>query len=57
MAQLEGRVALVTGGGRGLGAATALALAEAGANVAVLGRTEAPLAEVAERVRASASGR
>ncbi|HEY7831923.1 MAG TPA: SDR family NAD(P)-dependent oxidoreductase [Ktedonobacterales bacterium] len=52
MGELDGRVALVTGGGRGLGAATALALAEAGADVAVVGRTEAPLAEVAERVRA-----
>lgn len=53
MSELDGRVALVTGGGRGLGAATALALAKAGADVAVLGRTEAPLADVAERARAS----
>ena len=35
---LEGRVALVTGAARGIGAATALALAEAGARVAALDR-------------------
>ena len=52
MDELDGRVALVTGGGRGLGAATALALAEAGADIAVLGRSEAPLAAIAEQVRA-----
>ena len=32
---LKGKIALVTGSSRGLGAAIALALAEAGANVAV----------------------
>jgi NAD(P)-dependent dehydrogenase (short-subunit alcohol dehydrogenase family) len=49
---LEGKVALVTGGGRGLGRALALALANAGAAVCVAGRSPEPLAEVAEAIRA-----
>lgn len=47
----DGRpVALVTGAGSGIGAATAAALATAGWDVGLLGRREAPLAETAERV-------
>jgi 3-oxoacyl-[acyl-carrier protein] reductase len=49
---LARRVALVTGGGRGIGAAVAHALADAGAAVFVVARTEPEVAEVAERIRA-----
>ena len=48
---LEGKVALVTGGGRGIGKAIALALAEQGADVALCGRTEETLAQTAEELR------
>ena len=44
---LSGRRALVTGGSRGLGLATARAFTEAGARVALVGRDEAALAEAA----------
>jgi NAD(P)-dependent dehydrogenase (short-subunit alcohol dehydrogenase family) len=50
MGELDGRVALVTGGGRGLGAAAALALAEAGADVAVLGRNSETLDAVGQAI-------
>src|ERR1043166_873898 len=45
MAILDGRHALVTGGGRGIGRAIAASLSGAGAAVTVLGRQEAPLKE------------
>ncbi len=38
--RLDGRVALVTGGTQGLGQASAIALAEAGADVVILGRSD-----------------
>src|SRR4051812_47912702 len=44
---LRGQVAVVTGGGRGLGGAFATALAQSGAAVAILARSADQLAEVA----------
>ena len=49
--KFEGKVALVTGGGRGIGAATAQLLAAGGAKVAVSDMDEAPAAEVAGPIR------
>ncbi len=51
--RLEGRTALVTGAGRGLGADTAIALAAAGAEVVLLSRSGAELAAVARRIAES----
>jgi 3-oxoacyl-[acyl-carrier protein] reductase len=47
---LEGRVAVVTGAGRGIGAATALMLARAGASVALLDRDAAGVTHTAEQI-------
>lgn len=46
------RVAVITGAGRGIGAASAVALAEAGADVVISARSEDQLREVAEQVEA-----
>ena len=51
-ARLDGQVAVVTGGGRGIGRATAMRLAEAGARVMVTARTESEIKETAKRIRA-----
>jgi 3-oxoacyl-[acyl-carrier protein] reductase len=50
---LAGRVALVTGASQGIGRACALALAEAGAAIALAARNEAKLAEVAAEIVAA----
>jgi len=47
------QVAIVTGSGRGIGAATSVALAEAGADVVLAARTEEQLREVAKKVEAA----
>lgn len=50
---LEGRVAIVTGGSRGIGRSIAVALAEHGADVAIAARKPAALAEASAAVRAT----
>lgn len=49
---LPGKAAIVTGAGRGIGAATAVALAEAGADVVISARSAGQLGEVAAKVEA-----
>ena len=49
--RVDGKVAIVTGAGRGIGAASALALAEAGADVAITSRSVDQLEEIATAIR------
>ena len=51
--RIDGQAAIVTGAGRGIGAATAVALAQAGADVVLSSRTPEQLEDVAAQVEAA----
>jgi NAD(P)-dependent dehydrogenase (short-subunit alcohol dehydrogenase family) len=55
-AALAGRIALVTGASRGIGAATALRLGQAGAHVVAVARTVGGLEELDDAIRAAGGG-
>ena len=48
--EIKNKTALVTGAGKGLGKASAIALAEAGANLIILSRTKSDLAKVEKKI-------
>lgn len=50
---LQGRVALVTGGGRGIGAAIATIMAQSGARVVIANRTGSAAEEIVQKIRAA----
>lgn len=52
-ARLHNKIAFITGGGSGIGAATAERFAQEGARVVICGRRQAPLDEVVGRIRAA----
>ncbi|SOC42309.1 3-ketoacyl-ACP reductase [Salinicoccus kekensis] len=51
MQKIEGKVALITGAGRGIGRATAIAFAKEGVHVGLVGRTPENLERVAEELQ------
>jgi len=51
--KIDGQVAIVTGAGRGIGAGSALALAECGADIVLAARTQTQLDEVAAQIEAT----
>ena len=50
--RIDGQVAIVTGSGRGIGAASAIALAEVGADVVIASRTQSDLDGVKAQIEA-----
>lgn len=54
---LDGQAAIVTGASKGIGRETALALAEAGADVALAARSEDELEDLANTIRSDHDGR
>ena len=48
---LKNKTAIVTGAGKGLGRACAIALAEAGANLVIISRTQKDLNEVSKKIK------
>jgi NAD(P)-dependent dehydrogenase (short-subunit alcohol dehydrogenase family) len=56
MNPISGKVAIITGGGTGIGRAVALSLAQAGARTVICGRRQAPLDETIELVKSSLAG-